>query len=256
MTKPLHAGAAARNGVMAALLANNGFTASAEALDGPQGYLTAMDSEHQAAALAQAAADLGTRWEIDDTGITVKLYPSCAATHPPLDALLDLVRRHRIAAEDIAAIAVEVDTMTPRLLIHDRPATGLEAKFSMPFCAAVAVVSGHPTVDTFDDAHIRDPRVQALMPKVSMRINPAFDTAANLSQAKVSIQLTDGRSVSQHADGARGYPGRLSDEELAAKFLGCARRSLSQGRAEAALASVRAIGGADGLQAVVNACAQ
>jgi 2-methylcitrate dehydratase PrpD len=254
MTKPLHAGAAARNGVMAALLAKNGFTASAEALDGPQGYLSAMDSEHQAAALAQAAADLGTRWEIDDTGITVKLYPSCAATHPPLDALLDLVRRHGIAADDIAAIAVEVDTMTPRLLIHDRPASGLEAKFSMPFCAAAAVVYGHPTVDTFDEAHIRDPRVQALMPKVSMRINPAFDAAANLSQARVSIQLTDGRAVSQHADGARGYPGRLSEDELAVKFLGCAQRSLSQARAEAALEAVRAIGSADSLQAVVNAC--
>jgi 2-methylcitrate dehydratase PrpD len=258
MTKPLHAGAAARNGVMAALLARSGFTASASALDGPQGYLAAMDSEQPADALAQAAADLGTRWEIDDTGITVKLYPSCAATHPPLDALLDLVRRHRIAAGDIAAIEVEVevDTMTPRLLIHDRPATGLEAKFSMPFCAAAAVVYGHPAVDTFDDPHIRDPRVQALMPKVSMRINPAFDAAANLSQAHVSIQLTDGRTVSQHADGARGYPGRLSDEELAAKFLACARRSLPQSRAEAALAAVRTIDGADGLQALVNACEQ
>jgi 2-methylcitrate dehydratase PrpD len=256
MTKPLHAGAAARNGVMAALLARNGFTASAEALDGPQGYLAAMDSEQPASALAQAVADLGSRWEIDQTGITVKLYPSCAATHPPLDALLDLVRRHGITPGDVEAIAVEVDTMTPRLLIHERPATGLEAKFSMPFCAAAAVVYGHPTVDTFDEVHIRDARVQALMPKVSMRINPAFDAAANLSQAHVSVQLKDGRTVSRHADGARGYPGRLSDEELAAKFLGCARRSLSQARAEAALAAVRSIGGADSLQALVNACEQ
>jgi 2-methylcitrate dehydratase PrpD len=256
MTKPLHAGAAARNGVMAALLARNGFTASAEALDGPQGYLAAMDSEQPASALAQAVADLGARWEIDQTGITVKLYPSCAATHPPLDALLDLVRRHGITPDDVEAIAVEVDTMTPRLLIHERPATGLEAKFSLPFCAAAAVVYGHPTVDTFDEVHIRDARVQALMPKVSMRINQAFDGAANLSQAHVSVQLKDGRTVSRHADGARGYPGRLSDEELAAKFLGCARRSLSQARAEAALAAVRAMAGADSLQALVNACEQ
>jgi 2-methylcitrate dehydratase PrpD len=255
MTKPLHAGAAARNGVMAALLAKNGFTASEEAIDGPQGYLAAMDSERPAEALAQACADLGRRWEIDDTGITVKLYPSCAATHPPLDALLDLLRGHGITAGDIKAIAVEVDTMTPRLLIHDRPATGLEAKFSMPFCASAAIVYGHPTVDTFDEAHIQDPRIQALMPSVSMRINPAFDSAANLSQAHVSIQLTDGRTVSQRADGARGYPGRLSDEDLAAKFLGCARRSLSQARAERALAAARSIDGADSLQALVDACA-
>src|SRR5438132_2514456 len=183
MTKPLHAGAAARNGVMSAMLARSGFTASEDALTGPQGYLAAMDSGGSAADFARAAADLGSRWEINDTGISVKLYPSCAATHPPLDVLLDLVRRHNIKAADISAIDVEVDTMTPPLLIYDRPQTGLEAKFSMPFCAAAAVVFGHPAVDTFDETHIRDARVQALMPRVSMRGNPAFDGAAPLSQA-------------------------------------------------------------------------
>ena len=88
MVKPLHAGMAARNGVMAARLAQRGFTASPHAIDGPQGYLAAMDSEQPS--LEPAVADLGIRWEILETGVTVKLYPSCAATHPPLDALLDI----------------------------------------------------------------------------------------------------------------------------------------------------------------------
>jgi len=255
MTKPLHAGMAARNGVTAALLARGGFTASEDALTGPQGYLSAMDSEHGADVLAQAAADLGNRWEIDDTGITVKLYPSCAATHPPLDALLDLVRAHGVSADDISTILVEVDTMTPRLLIHDRPATGLEAKFSMPFCAAAAVVFGHPTVDTFDGSHITDSRVQMLMPRVSMRVNAAFDSAASLSQATVTIQRRDGTTLTQHADGARGYPGRLSEIELATKFLGCAQRSLPRANAEAALTAVRALSHADHVRALADAWA-
>jgi len=255
MTKPLHAGAAARNGVMAALLARQGFTASEEAITGPQGYLAAMDSEQPADGLARSASDLARRWEIDETGITVKLYPSCAATHPPLDALLELVRTHGLTEPDIAAIDVEVDTMTPRLLIHDRPSTGLEAKFSMPFCAAAAVVNGHPTVDMFDEAHIGDPRVQTLMPTVSMRINPSFDAAPPLSQATVSVRHRDGRTLSLHADGARGYPGRLSDAELGAKFLGCAQRSLSKPNAEAALAAARALGQAAGVETLTRACA-
>ena len=87
MVKPLHAGMAARNGVMAARLAQEGFTASERAIDGPQGYLAAMDSQRPASALADELSDLGSRWEIIDTGITVKLYPSCAATHPPLGVL-------------------------------------------------------------------------------------------------------------------------------------------------------------------------
>ena len=255
MTKPLHAGMAARNGVTAALLARSGFTASEDALSGPQGYLAAMDSERGADALAQAVGDLGNRWEIDETGITVKLYPSCAATHPPLDALLDLVRAHGVAADDISAISVKVDTMTPRLLIHERPTTGLEAKFSMPFCAAAAVLFGHPTVDTFDASHIADAGVQALMPRVSMRVNTAFDSSAPLSQATVSIQIKDGTTLTRHADGARGYPGRLSEAELGTKFLSCAQRSLSKANAEAALTAVRALGDADHVRALAQAWA-
>src|SRR5262245_21467982 len=103
MVKPLHAGMAAHNGVMAARLAKAGFIASEHSIDGPQGYLVAMDSQKPPSALVEAITDLGSRWEILDTGVTVKLYPSCAATHPPLDALLSLKRRYKIGAEDIAA---------------------------------------------------------------------------------------------------------------------------------------------------------
>ena len=224
MVKPLHAGMAARNGLMAARLAQQGFTASPHALDGPQGYLAAMDSEH--ASLDTAIDDLGTRWEINESGVTVKLYPSCAATHPPLDALTTIVRREHLTAYQIAAIDVEVDSMTPRLLIHPNPSTALEAKFSMPFCAAAAVVFPRIGIDTFTPESIRHSEVQSLMPRVSLRANAAFDTAAPLSQATVTVRLHDDRAWSQHADGARGYPGRLTDEELSAKFEDCAARTL------------------------------
>jgi 2-methylcitrate dehydratase PrpD len=239
MVKPLHAGMAARNGVVAAQLARSGFTSSPHAIDGPQGYLAAMDSEH--ATLGIAAADLGIRWEILDTGVTVKLYPSCAATHPPLDALTDMKRREEFTAEQIQAIDVEVDSMTPRLLIHPNPATGLEAKFSMPFCAAAAVVYPRVGIDTFDPVHIQNPTVQGLMQRVTLRANEAFDQAAPLSQARVTVRLRDGRVLSQSADGARGYPGRLSDEELATKFAGCASRTLSESAASSAWAALCAL---------------
>jgi 2-methylcitrate dehydratase PrpD len=239
MVKPLHAGMAARSGVIAAQLAQRGFTSSPQAIDGPQGYLLAMDSER--ATLDIAAADLGIRWEILETGVTVKLYPSCAATHPPLDALIDMKRREGFTAEQIQAIDVEVDSMTPRLLIHPNPATGLEAKFSMPFCAAAAVVYPRVGIDTFDVDHIENPVVQSLMPRVTLRANEAFDQAAPLSQARVTVRLRDGRAFSQAADGARGYPGRLTDEELAAKFAGCATRTLSEPAATSAWAALKAL---------------
>ncbi|PYQ88916.1 MAG: MmgE/PrpD family protein, partial [Acidobacteria bacterium] len=126
----------------------SGMTASASALDGPQGFLAAMDS---ASPSLDAQSDLGSRWEILDTGITVKLYPSCAATHPALDTLLDLQRRHRFTAGDVETIEIGVDAITPTVLVHDRPSTALEGKFSMPFCAAAAIVDGRVGLDSFDD---------------------------------------------------------------------------------------------------------
>lgn len=225
MVKPLHAGMAARNGLVAARLAQRGYAASDRALDGPQGLLAAMDAEH--ATLARAVVDLDSHWEILTTGITVKLYPSCAATHPAIDVLLDLRRRERIAADELEAIEVEVDSMTPRLLIYDRPATGLEGKFSMPFCAAAAIVDGEVGIGTFDAERMRTPAIQALLPTVTMRIETAFDREAPLSHARVTVRLKDGRVLTASAAGARGYPARPASEgELAAKFAACARQAL------------------------------
>ena len=233
MVKPLHAGMAARNGVMAAILAQRGYLASERSLDGPQGFLAAMDAQHRN--LDHAVAALGSHWEILTTGITVKLYPSCAATHPTLDVLLDLRHRERFAAEDVESIDVEVDSMTPRLLIHDRPSTGLEGKFSMPFCAAAAIVEGNVGMATFEPDRIEAPAIRALMPSVSMRVNPDFDTTTPLSHTRVTIRLRDGRTLEQTANGARGYPAHpASEEQLRAKFSECARRVLSPSAADRA----------------------
>src|SRR5262249_29042016 len=176
MVKPLHAGLAARNGVVAAQLARAGLTASAAAIDGAQGVLAAMDSERSS--LDDVAADLGIRWEIVETGITVKLYPSCAGTHPTLDALLDLRRLAGFTAADVEAVEVGVDPIVPTILIHDRPTTGLEGKFSMPFCAAAAVVHGHVRIETFDASHLQGERGRAIQSRVAMRGRPALDAPA------------------------------------------------------------------------------
>ena len=241
MVKPLHAGLAARDGVLAALLARSGMTASELALDGPQGFLHAMDSERTE--LGGEAADLGVRWEIVDTGITVKLYPSCAGTHPSLDALLSLRQRERITPDQVDRIEIDVDRIVPTILIHDRPASGLEGKFSMPFCAAAAIVFGHVGVETFEPECLSDPRVAALMPRIQMSVDPALgvDRPA-LTQARVRIHLRDGRTAIGTANGARGYPENpASDAELEAKFLSCAARTIAEPQARRALGLLRGL---------------
>jgi len=240
MVKPLHAGLAARNGVLAALLARGGMTASAVALDGAQGFLAAMDSG--VLSLDEVAADLGTRWEILETGITVKLYPSCAGTHPTLDALLDLRQRERFTADQVDTIEVGVDPIVPTILIYDRPTSGLEGKFSMPFCAAAAVVRGRIGIDTFDAATLVDPAIAALRQRVTMRVDPTLDASApSLTQSNVVVRLRDGRTLTASAHGARGYPEQpASNDELSAKFRSCASRVMGEAQARAAL---NALGG-------------
>jgi 2-methylcitrate dehydratase PrpD len=241
MVKPLHGGLAARSGVMAGLLARAGMTASATAIEGGQGFLAAMDSE--SASLDAFVADLGSRWEILDTGITVKLYPSCAATHPSLDAVLDLRRRERFQSVDVESVEVGVDAITPTVLLYDRPVSGLEAKFSLPFCLAAAIVDGCVGLQTFEAAHLYDPRVVALQARVRMSVDPSLDPSAPaLTQARVTVRLKDGRVLTASANGARGYPDRpASDAELAAKFLSCAQEAMPLPEAEQALHVLREI---------------
>ena len=249
MVKPLHAGLAARNGILAAQLARCGMTASEAAIEGPQGFLAAMDSER--ASLSECTADLGSRWEIVETGVTVKLYPSCAGTHPTLDALLDLRCRERFDAADVESIVIGVDAIVPTILIHERPATGLEAKFSMPFCAAAAIVDGRVGIETFDE-RLADPAIRAMQSLVVMQVDPTLDASAPaLTQARVTIRLKNGRVLTASANGARGYPERpASDQELAAKFLACATRVLPDAKARLTLKALGELQSVEDVRAV------
>src|SRR5262249_40006117 len=158
---------------------------------------------------------------------------SCAGTHPSLDSVLDLRRHESFTATDVDSIDIDVDSITPTVLIYEQPASGLEAKFSMPFCVAAAVVDGRVGIDTFEARKLSDSAIGALMPRIRMRVNKTLDgQAPPLTQAHVTIRLKDGRTLTQAANGARGYPERpASDQELDQKFLACATRTLSKGTA-------------------------
>ena len=239
MVKPLHAGLAARNAVLAARLASEGVTASSRAIDGEQGFIAAFAGTSRDA--VAACGDLGSRWELVDSGITVKLYPSCAGTHPALDAMLDLRREHGLTPENVQRIVVDVDAITPTILIYNRPSTGLEGKFSMPFCLAAALVDGRVDVGTFDDARMNDAAIRAVMERVTMGVSMTLDASKPaLTQARVHVTLRDGRTITRDADGARGYPEHpASDEQLHEKFLSCARGVLSSNAARQALTTLQ-----------------
>jgi 2-methylcitrate dehydratase PrpD len=236
MTKPFHAGYAARNGVWAAQLAREGLTASEAALDGKQGYLAAFGA---ASGLEAALDGLGRRWQLVSSGIAVKPYPSCALTHAAIDALIELRGRYRLDPDHVAQIEVGVGRLVPNVLIHPSPATALQRKFSMEFCAAAALVEGHVGLATFADDR-PNPDVEKLMPRVTMVVDPSLpDTREQHAWSRVTVRLTDGRVLASPPRGAQGHPDQpLSMDALRAKFFACAQRAISRPEAEGVAAQL------------------
>ena len=126
MTKPLHAGRAAENGVTAAWLAREGFTAALNILEARRGFYNAMAGGYDE---SKIAGRLGRPYFMQEPGISIKPYPSGSLSHPAQDLILDLVKEHDLHAEDIESIEVGTNSNVPNALIYPMPKTALEAKF-------------------------------------------------------------------------------------------------------------------------------
>ncbi len=217
MTKPFHAGHAARNGVWAALLAREGLSASPAALDGQQGYFVAFGGQGN---LDAALDGLGQRWQLLESGLAVKPYPSCAFTHATIDSLLELRERHRLDPDQLAHVEVGVTRVVPPVLLHTHPATGLERKFSMQFCAAAALVEGRVDLDSFEDGPPA-PAIEKLMSRISMVVDQTLpDQREQHAWSRVTIHRSDGTVISSPPRGAQGHPDQpLSPRALRANSL-------------------------------------
>jgi 2-methylcitrate dehydratase PrpD len=152
--------------------------------------------------------------------------------------LLDLVREHDVRPEQVERIAVGVNAHVPNALIHTRPTTALQGKFSLPFQMAIGVLDRRAGIAQFTDAKVQDARTRALMERVHVYVDPEIDSLGyNEMRMKVDITLTDGRRLSGRADLARGHPRQpLSRADLAEKFMDCAALVMPPAAGEAALA--------------------
>src|SRR5438034_4610406 len=231
MTKPYHAGHAARSGILAAQLAREGVTASETALEGRQGYVAAFGG---ARPLEPALDGLGRAWQLLASGIAVKPYPSCALTHSAIDSLLDLRAAHGLTPRDVTAVEVAVNRVVPDVLAHTRPTTALERKFSMQFCAAAALAEGRVDLRSFEDGEVRNHAVRDLMERITVVVDPALpDELAQHAWSRVTVRVRDGRTLTAGPRGARGHPDTpLDPDALRAKFRECATLVLPRDEAE------------------------
>lgn len=250
MTKPFHAGHAARNGILAALLAREGFTGAEIALEGPQGYLRVFGSQKEE--ITVALDGLGSPWKILSTGVAVKPYPSCACTHSIIAALLELRRTHAVRPEAVLEVTVGVNALVPNMLIHGSPRTGLEGKFSAEFCAALALVDGRVCIASFRDERTADPAIRSLMGRVKMVVDPSIPgDLEHHVWTRVRVRLTDGRTLEISPREVPGHPRvPLSRDELVAKFTDCAGRVLPRDRVESVTEMLEGLDGCPDLRSL------
>lgn len=230
MTKPFHSGRAAYNGVLACLLAADGQSAAHTILEARRGFFAAAGGGYDP---EKIGGRLGAPYFLQEPGISIKPYPSGSLSHPAQDVILDLVRRHDLTPQNVAHIRVGTNSNVPNALIYPRPTTELEAKFSLQFCMAVAVVRRRAGLREFTDEAVHDPAIRAMEERVSVEVDPELEALGfEHVRAKVAVEATDGRTLTGHADVAIGHPLKpMSRAQLEEKFRECAEGVISPSQA-------------------------
>src|SRR5216683_443826 len=224
MTKPFHAGRSAHSGLMSARLAELGFTASKDALEHPQGFLSAVSPEGEVDRETPPEG-LGTEWKIVKYRLGIKKYPACYCTHRALDAMLELLARHPLKPAEIERITVSVSDTHALILRNHQPQTGLAAKFSIEFAMAAAVIARRAGLAEYTDGFVRRPAVQDLMRRVTIETNRNYDPDASGASVfdQIRVDLIGGGVIeSEKVARAKGHADRpLSEDELFEKFRIC-----------------------------------
>ncbi len=233
MAKPFHAGHAARCGLEAALLASRGFTASPEVLEGPMGLFSLYGNRPARARIRKVVKGLGKPFELTASGLAVKQYPCCAGSHPALDAVLQMRdwEGRQGSAPDV--VRVHVHPLLPRIMIHDRPGTPLEARFSIRYCIAAALLDGRVSRSSFTLPAMRRKGIARWMGRIEIRpdLGREGQKGEIPTRAKVLFLWNDGRKKGCVVNRPLGSPDRpLPDEIAREKFRDCAGEVLPERR--------------------------
>jgi 2-methylcitrate dehydratase PrpD len=229
MMKPFHAGRAAESGVLAAEFASMGYTATPYILEAPRGFFRAAGGGYDDAAIS---GKLGNPWTFMDPGVSIKPNPSGSLTHPGMTMMLSLIRQHDIRPDQVVKVKVGTNQNMPNALIHHRPTTELQAKFSMEFCMAILLLERKGGLNEFTDEIVNRLDVQAMIQKVDFGVHPEAEAAGYDKMTTIlEIVLKDGRTITGRADFGKGSPANpMSYDEVADKFRECAAYSRWPGK--------------------------
>ena len=247
MGKAFHPGKAAMDGVLAAVLAAEGFTSDSAILEGKVGFWNVLSD---GADPDRATEQLGDHWELLDDGF--KAYACGSLMHPTIDAVIALRRHHSLDPGQVVEIAPRVHPYLSWVMAKEAPRTGLDAKFSASHCAAVAMVDGAAGMSQFTDARVMSPEVIAMRERVRFE----YDDALPKDAAHVTVTLRDGRQLEHVTSHNKGTPDNpMSDEELSTKFVDLASVVIGEDRARSLLDELWRFDAHDDIAGLVRSCA-
>lgn len=247
MTKAFHIGKAAFSGILAAGLAAEGFTADPTIIERPLGFLSVFA---EGAPAERMIDNLGVTYTFIQPGLAMKIYPSCAATHSVLDGVFHLIEKYDIRSEDVQSVECGLFYLHPNFLVPHYPETGLEGKFSLEFCVALALSQRKIQIKEFTDSKVKEPKMKELMKRVTKFIdNGVGREEAQFPGATVTVKLRNGAQYSYKVKKRKGSPSSpLNLEEIKDKFLDCAQLIHSKERALRIIESVMKIDQVDSIQ--------
>jgi 2-methylcitrate dehydratase PrpD len=235
MTKPLHGGHAADAGAMAAMAAAKGVTGALDILEGPKGFGAAMSVEPD---WSKATRGLGKDYHI--VHVTFKNHGCCGHTFPAIDAVLALKAAHKLTHKDVKRIRLASYKAGLDIIDNANPEGEYQAKFSIQYTVAHALVHGSVRLNAFLPERMSDPDVRALMKKIEVVADPELSKGyPNQRAAQVEIETNDGRKLAHFQPTRKGDPEMpLSDEEVNDKFLELAEPVIGGAAARALLAEL------------------
>ncbi|WP_198038197.1 MmgE/PrpD family protein [Skermanella stibiiresistens] len=237
MTKPLHVGRAAENGVTAAILASRGFTADPEALDGRWGFTMVQGGGVTEAKLTQG---FGKVWSIVDPGVSIKPYPSGIVTHQALDAMLKLVTENDVDPAAVERVDFHAGSNILNPIRYPIAANHLQAKFSMAALLSMIVLHRRAGRREFTDAFVQSAEMSDMQHRIVTHLDPAIEAmGTDIIRSRIEMTLKDGRKLTATADERyRGGPDNpMSDDDLKAKVVACTDGVLDAERREALYAA-------------------
>jgi 2-methylcitrate dehydratase PrpD len=227
-SKSLQAGSTAMRGIMCATLAQRGFTGAKHGIEAEEAGFFAAYRRGNDVDEDEFFGRLGNPYDVIEPGVRIKIYPSGSLTHVSIEAMLRLIEEHKLNADQVRSIRVSVPARWDGSVYPVmRPLTGLEGKFSLGYCMAVCLVHGAPQMHHFTDEAVRDPRVLAVIDRVTVDTNEQPTERAS-RPSTVAITLADGREISYRAEFARGHKNNpVTDKEIHAKFAACSQSVLT-----------------------------